>query len=337
MITPIQTPWEPDIWRNELRHAIRSSRALLDLLQIEGMESLDQPDFPVLVPRNFAARMQPGNESDPLLRQVLALGDELHEVEGFSKDPLAETDVVQVGSPAPGLMHKYAGRALLITTAGCAINCRYCFRRHFPYADHRDQRHQRALQAIRQDQSIREVILSGGDPLLLDDQALHALVRALADISHVQRIRIHSRIPIVLPERVTAQLVDILKSTRLRVIMVVHSNHANELDSSTARALSTLQATGLWLLNQSVLLKGVNDTVESLTALSEKLFDQGVHPYYLHMPDHVAGTAHFYVEDTIALQLHQGMQAQLPGYLVPKLVREVPGQPAKQLIQVSLT
>jgi len=333
MIPPIQTPWEPDIWRRELRQAIRSSQVLLDELCIKDIDVLQHPDFAVLVPRIFAARMQIGAADDPLLRQVLAQPAETVAVAGFANDPLAETDRRQVKVSAPGLIHKYQGRALLITTSGCAINCRYCFRRHFPYAEHREQGHTQALQAIRLDTSLREVILSGGDPLLLDDRALLHLLRELDDIGHVERVRIHSRIPIVLPQRITAGLVDVLQSTNLRLVLVVHSNHANELDHNTARALAVLKQTGLWILNQSVLLRGVNDKLETLVALSEKLFDQGVQPYYLHMPDHVAGTAHFFVEDKQAITLYKGMQAQLPGYLVPKLVREIPGEPAKQFVQ----
>ena len=334
MITPIQTPWEPDIWHAELRLAIRSSQALLKFVGVDQKSVLDAPEFPVLVPRGFAARMKTGDAQDPLLRQVLADPAELEDVAGFSKDPLAETDDTSGISPAPGLIHKYRGRALLITTSGCAVNCRYCFRRHFPYAEHREQKHQQALAAIASDPTITEIILSGGDPLLLDDRALASLITSLEGIPHLQRLRIHSRIPVVLPERITAQLLALLNNTRLNTVMVIHSNHPNELDATTARAFAALKTSGVWMLNQAVLLHGVNDIIEVQVALAERLFQQGVQPYYLHMPDHVAGTAHFFVNDDDAKQLYQGMQAELPGYLLAKLVREIPGKDSKQVVNI---
>ncbi len=332
MITPIQTPWEPDLWRAELRCAIRSTRELLDFVGVSLPASLANPEFATLVPRGFAARMETGNADDPLLRQVLALSAEQLQVPGFVQDPLMEATDNANTNPAPGLIHKYNGRALLIVTGGCAVHCRYCFRRHFPYADHRQDQLQAALSILRADASIEEIILSGGDPLLLDDEALSALIDALADIEHLQRLRIHTRIPVVLPERVTAKLVNMLQATRLQCVVVIHANHANELDATTARALSTLRATGLWLLNQSVLLRGINDNSACQITLAKKLFQQGVQPYYLHMPDRVAGTHHFFVDDATALQIYAGMQLDLPGYLLPKLVREIPGEGAKRIV-----
>ena len=332
MITPIQTPWEPDLWRAELRCAIRTTQELLDFVAVTLPESLATPDFATLVPRGFAARMEVGNADDPLLRQVLALGAEQVEVVGFVKDPLMETSGQLSVNPAAGLIQKYHGRALLIATGGCAVHCRYCFRRHFPYADQRQDQLQDALTIVRSDVSIEEIILSGGDPLLLDDKALGALIDELADIEHLQRLRIHTRIPVVLPERVTAKLIDMLQTCRLRCVVVIHANHANELDATTARALGSLKTAGLWLLNQSVLLHGVNDSVARQTELAKKLFAQGVQPYYLHLPDRVAGTHHFFVEDAAAIQIYAGMQANLPGYLIPKLVREIPGEAAKRIV-----
>ena len=337
MITPIESPWEPDLWQSELSGAIRTSTELLEYVGVPTTDAdlsrrpeFPAPDFPVLVPRGFAARMKKGDAADPLLRQVLATDTEEETVVAFVKDPLAETQT-QV-SPAPGLIKKYAGRALLITTTGCAVHCRYCFRRHFPYSAHRPKEQEQALVALRADPSIREVILSGGDPLLLDDIALGRLLQELGNIEHVERIRIHSRIPVVLPERVTQALLTTLQQCPVPVVMVIHSNHTRELDATTARALGALKQHVLWLLNQAVLLAGVNNSIEAQTELAEGLFSQGVMPYYLHMPDRVAGTHHFFVDDAEAQFIYHGMQASLPGYLVPRLVREIPGESSKTLL-----
>ena len=337
MITPIETAWEPDLWRNELRNAIRSSAALLDYV---GLQKPNGPssaalqaaenDFPVLVPRGFAARMQPADANDPLLLQVIADAEENSTAPGFVKDPLQETTESAIA--APGLIKKYQGRALLITTTGCAVHCRYCFRRHFPYDEHRPNVHAAALAEIRADTSLTEVILSGGDPLLLDDKGLASLLGEIGSIPHVKRIRIHSRIPIVLPERVTAELVAAIHQCPVPVVMVVHANHARELDATTARALAVLAKTVRFLSNQAVLLRGINNTVEAQINLCEALFDQQVQPYYLHLPDRVSGTHHFYVDEASAQDIYRGMQAALPGYLVPKLVRELPGASAKTLM-----
>jgi len=331
MITPIESAWEPDLWRRELRHAIRSARELAQSIGVDPDRALQEPDFPVLVPRGFAARMRYGDPDDPLLKQVLALPDENVAVDGFVKDPLHET--VDGISKAPGLLQKYKGRALMIATGGCAVHCRYCFRRNFPYNEHTSAALRPAIDAVAQDASIEEVILSGGDPLLLDDQALASLIAELSEIPHLRRLRIHSRIPVVLPERITQALLDLVMQCRLRVVVVVHANHANELDVSTARALAALHDAGAWLLNQSVLLAGVNASAPIQYALAHKLFEQKVMPYYLHMPDRVAGTHHFYVNDNEAASIYRQMQAELPGYLVAKLVREVPGESAKKLLQ----
>ena len=301
MITPIETPWEPDIWRRELQQAIRTSSELLQYVKVQSEFASDDEPFPVRVPRGFADRMVPGDENDPLLRQVLATTHEQIDVPGFVRDPLQEQSDRNLIHPAPGLLHKYHGRALLITTGACAINCRYCFRRHFPYADHQQSRHEKALAAVQNDKSIEEVILSGGDPLLLDDSALQRLVDSLAHIGHLQRLRIHTRIPVVLPARVTRALVEMLSTSRLDVVMVIHSNHAQELDAATARSLAALNNAGIHLLNQAVLLKGVNDNLPAQIALAKTLFSQRVMPYYLHLPDRVAGTAHFFITTTTRL------------------------------------
>jgi len=330
MITPIETAWEPDLWRRELRLAIRSATELAQFVGIDPGEALAEPDFPILVPRGFAARMQHGDADDPLLRQVLALPAETLRVEGFVNDPLQET--VEGVSTAPGLLQKYKGRALLITTGGCAVHCRYCFRRNFPYHEHKAGALQQAVAALRKDPSIDEIILSGGDPLLLDDQALAALMAQLGTIPHLRRLRIHSRIPVVLPERITQGLVDAIQQCPLAVIMVIHANHANELDVRTARALGALRNAGARMFNQAVLLAGVNANAATQCTLAKKLFEQGVQPYYLHLPDRVAGTHHYFVDDDEGVLIHQQMQVELPGYLVPKLVREVPGDSSKRII-----
>ena len=283
--------------------------------------------FPLRVPRGFVARMRPGDPHDPLLRQVLPLAEECVAEQGFGADPVGDLAAMA----APGVLHKYQGRVLLTSTGACAVHCRYCFRRHFPYADaNAAADHWRAaLEYVAADDSISEVILSGGDPLSLSDRRLAELVRGLDDIAHLQRLRFHTRLPIVLPERVNDEILDWLGATRLRVVVVVHANHANEIDSSVRTALARLKSIGAELLNQSVLLRGVNDSAEALTALSETMFDAGVLPYYLHLLDRVQGAAHFEVHDDIARSLMTELNKRLPGYLVPRLVREIPGAPGK--------
>jgi EF-P beta-lysylation protein EpmB len=258
---------------------------------------------------------------------VLPTGDELRAVEGFGADPLEEMTALA----APGLVKKYAGRTLLLATGACAVNCRYCFRREFPYAESGATRAgvEAGVEAIAADDSIHEVILSGGDPLLLDDDRLGRLVARLEEISHVRRLRIHSRLPIVLPSRVTDGLAAILAATRLACVVVVHANHPAELDASVAAAVARLAGARAILLNQAVLLAGVNDSADVLAQLSERLIEIGVVPYYLHLLDRVRGTAHFEVPEERARQLHEALRARLPGYAVPRLAREVPGEPAK--------
>ena len=330
MIPLNSSPWEPRVWRTELTRAIRSSAELLQYVDVNLTDAADLPTFPTLVPRGYAARMRKGDPADPLLLQVLGREEETREVPGFEFDPLQEVDGRQHVNPAAGLLHKYRGRALLITTGACAVNCRYCFRRHFPYGAQRDL--DSAVDAIAADSSIKEIILSGGDPLLLDDPALGELLDTLANIPHVTRLRLHTRIPIVLPERTTAALLAMLATKRFKVAVVVHANHAAELTEETARAFACLHGSGAQLFNQAVLLRGINDSVAVQVALAERLYEQSVLPYYLHMPDRVAGTHHFAVDEDDARALHRAMQSELPGYLVPRLVREEPGAPAKSLI-----
>ncbi|QIB65886.1 EF-P beta-lysylation protein EpmB [Kineobactrum salinum] len=325
----------PSDWRAAMRDLITSPAALFELLQLSadqlGWSEQAARDFPLRLPRAFARRMQPGDPQDPLLLQVLASQQELLTAPGFSSDPTGETGAA---NPQPGIIHKYHGRVLLLVTGSCAIHCRYCFRRHFPYADNQNSRAEwpAALAAIAADRSISEVIFSGGDPLVAGDEPLRELVQALADIPQLRRLRVHTRLPIVIPERVTAQLLETLSSSRLQTVMVVHSNHANEIDPQVAQAFARIRGAGITLLNQSVLLAGINDTAAALIALSERLFEAGALPYYLHLLDKVAGAAHFDVSEARARELHREIAARLPGYLLPKLVREVAGAPAKVLL-----
>lgn len=323
-----------DEWQQALREAIRDPRELLARLALGKSELASQlwhdPDFRVLVPLPFLARMRVGDPADPLLRQVLAMRIEQIDAAGYGPDPLHEQDF----SPVPGLLRKYHGRALLIATSVCAVHCRYCFRREFPYADHRlDGTDGDALiDQLQQDPSLREVILSGGDPLMLKDTNLTALIDRLATVPHLTTLRIHTRLPIVIPERVTAALLETLAATRLRPVVVLHANHANEIDESVIAAATRLRRIGVTLLNQSVLLAGVNDSTATLAALSQQLFSAGILPYYLHLLDAVRGAAHFTVDDATGRALIGTLRAQLPGYLVPRLVREIPGTTAKQVI-----
>jgi len=317
-------------WQRSLAQAITDPKELLGLLGLApqwfaATEAARQ--FPLRVPRGFAARMHYGDPNDPLLRQVLPLAEESREVPGFSADPVGDS----VAMVAPGVLRKYPGRVLLTATGACAVHCRYCFRRHFPYheanpsADHWLD----AIERIRADTSIREVILSGGDPLVLSDRRLAELTNALATIAHVVRLRIHSRLPVVLPERVDDGCLRWLESVRLPVVMVIHANHGNEIDSTVRVALDHLRNARVTLLNQAVLLKGVNDSVEALADLSEALITSGVTPYYLHALDRVQGAAHFDVSETRAAELLDQLRRRLPGYLVPRLVREIEGAPFK--------
>ena len=315
-------------WQRELAAAVRDVGELCGLL---GLSPADVPaaaaDFPLLVPRGFVARMRGRDPRDPLLLQVLPTADEDRAVSGFTADPLRENAAVA----APGLVRKYAGRALLLAAAGCAVNCRYCFRREFPYAESGATRAgvSTAIEAIAADDTLHEVILSGGDPLLLDDDRLGEIVGRIEAIRHVRRLRIHTRLPIVLPERVTDVLVRILRDTRLAGVVVVHANHPAELDESVAAAMARLAASRVILLNQSVLLAGVNDSADVLAALSERLVDLGIQPYYLHLLDRVRGSAHFEVAEERGRCLIDALRRRLPGYSVPRLVREVPDEPAK--------
>ncbi|MBS0204785.1 MAG: EF-P beta-lysylation protein EpmB [Planctomycetes bacterium] len=326
-------------WHESLASAIRNPATLLQRLYLSTslLESADLAahQFPVMVPESYLARMRPGDINDPLLRQVLPLGDELLETPGFVRDAVDD----EASRIAPGLLKKYAGRALMILTGACAVHCRYCFRRHYPYANEprRLPDWEPAIQALTADTTIHEVLLSGGDPLMVTDLRLKELCDRLEQIPHIQRLRIHSRLPIVLPNRVTDELLDLLTATRLTPLMVVHANHPREITGDCADALRRLVRSGMTTLNQSVLLRGINDSVDTLKKLSERLINLGVIPYYLHQLDRVQGAAHFEVDEATGLSLIEALQRQLPGYGVPQYVREVAGAPAKQPVGIEST
>ena len=320
------------MWQKILARGFSSSDELLKFLELPASLAgkSAEKQFATRVPRGFAARMQAGNQHDPLLLQVLASAEEMQVDSSYVVDPLDEAK----SNSIPGLMHKYQGRVLLTLTGACAINCRYCFRRHFPYQDNNPGRNgwQTALEYIRRDESIHEIILSGGDPLLAADTVLADLISQLASIEHVRTLRLHTRIPIVLPERINQSLLAILEATPLRKVIVFHCNHAQEINQQVKDICIALRDSGCHLLNQSVLLKGVNDSVQTLVNLSESLFDCGVLPYYLHVLDKVAGAAHFDLPTEKALGIYQQLQARLPGYLLPRLAREEPGKSSKTLL-----
>lgn len=316
-------------WQAALSHAITRLEELYTVLNLDLPHTdVAQHSFALRVPREFVARMEKGNAQDPLLLQVLPQINELQKIAGFVIDPVGDLQK----NPVPGLLHKYHGRVLLTLTGGCAIHCRYCFRRHFPYNENMpgQENYVRALQYIRDNPSIEEVILSGGDPLILKDNIISELIAQLETIPHIKRLRIHTRLPIVIPQRITPELMNWIRHSRFQMIMVLHCNHPNEIDNTVLQALKKLRETNITLLNQSVLLKNINDHAETLVQLSKKLFEAGVLPYYLHLLDKVDGAAHFDVSEEKAKQLMAEIKKQLPGFLVPKLAREIPGAPHKQ-------
>nr|WP_297767016.1 EF-P beta-lysylation protein EpmB [uncultured Alcanivorax sp.] len=333
MITQEEAGWELPGWQRQQADLITDPAELLSLLQLEA-ESLPEmlaaaQDFPLRVPRGYVRLMEPGNPDDPLLRQVLSVPAELREEEGYSSDPLEEAS----HTPVPGLLHKYHGRALLVVTGACAVHCRYCFRRHFPYQSHLSgKRWDQALEWLASRSDIREVILSGGDPLTLNNRRLQELLAALAKIPHLRRLRIHSRTPVVIPGRLDGPLLALLSDARWQTALVLHANHSREISDELVNRCRQWRRQGITLLNQSVLLAGVNDSVDALEALSDRLHEAGVMPYYLHQLDAVQGAAHFAVSDSAAMQLHKELRSRLPGFLVPRLSREEPGEPAKTVL-----
>ena len=328
----------PQRWQALWRDAVRDPAELLALLGLESLAtglSATDAGFPLRVPRGFVARMRHGDPHDPLLRQVLPVLDEDRVVPGFDLDAVGDGAARRGG----GVIHKYRGRALLVATGSCAVHCRYCFRRHYPYADDTAAAAgwREAVELIGADDSIHEVILSGGDPLSLATRKLAELTDALRGIPHIRRLRIHTRLPIVLPERVDAGLLAWLRRLPWPLAVVVHANHANEFDAGVDVAMAALRGAGATLLNQAVLLRGVNDSVEALADLCERGHQAGVLPYYLHQLDRVAGAAHFEVADAEALALHAALTARLPGYLVPRLVREIAGESGKTPLHSGIT
>jgi EF-P beta-lysylation protein EpmB len=319
-------------WQQILAQGFRSASDLLNFLELPAERASVSAEqlFKTRVPRGFALRMQKRNPSDPLLLQVLATAKELEQTVGYTNDPLQENRV----NPVKGLLHKYKGRVLMTITGRCAVNCRYCFRRHFPYDENNPGRAgwQSALDYIASDSEIHEVILSGGDPLLASDSYLAELIERLENISHLKTLRIHSRIPVVLPERIFSDLPSLLKGSRFNVVLVIHSNHPQEIDDKVASACLALREANCHLLNQSVLLAGINDDVAVLAALSKKLFSIQVLPYYLHLLDKVNAAAHFDIPLAKAKQIYHQLQQELSGYLLPRLSCEISGEKSKTLI-----
>lgn len=334
ILTRTEQGWQGEDWQQLLSNSYLEMDTLLEMLglqhqQLKACEKASK-DFRLCAPAPWLKRIIHADPNDPLLLQILPQSTELADSPGFVVDPLNEAEY----NPRKGIIHKYHGRVLLITSQACAINCRYCFRRHFPYPSQRNNREQwlENLSYIANDNSIREVILSGGDPLVSNDRQLGWLIGELESIPHLKRLRIHSRLPIVIPQRVTKSLLDKLEQSRLDCTMVVHSNHPNEIDADVTSSLAMIAKRGITLLNQSVLLAGVNDNSQTLVSLSEKLHENKVLPYYLHLLDPVAGAAHFAVEQSRALGIYSKMRKELPGYLLPRLVREEPGKDAKTAI-----
>ena len=321
-------------WQTLLKESLISAAELVSHLELPeeclpGAES-GHKLFELRAPKPYLERIEKGNPKDPLLLQILPVQQESTQVTGYATDPLEEAE----SNPMPGLIHKYKSRALLVGSGACAINCRYCFRRHFPYADNglSNERIDQVVTYLKQQPDVNEVILSGGDPLATSDKRLEALISKLSDVPHLKRLRIHSRLPVVIPQRVTDGLVTLLSESRLKVIWVLHINHGNEIDRVVADAVRKITDKGMMVLNQSVILKGVNDNSQTLVDLSEALFDADILPYYLHAFDPVQGASHFDVSDDKAIQLWKKMQKELPGFLVPKLTREEPGKASKTLL-----
>ena len=324
IITRTSDAVEPQDWRQILAESYRDLDKLLEFLQIDPDErqsaNIASQDFSLLVPGPYADLIEPGNPKDPLLLQVLPQAAELHSPAGYVTDPLAEKHA----NIQQGIIHKYRGRVLLLAASGCAVNCRYCFRRHFPYQENRVSRQQwqQTLEYVARDNSIEEVILSGGDPLMLQDHHLSELIDQIEAIPHVQRLRIHTRLPVVIPQRITPELCQRLKDSRLLSSCVLHINHPNELSAQHRNYYHALRDANVTLLNQAVLLRQVNDQLSVLSELSKQLFEFGILPYYLHLLDPVKGASHFDIPQQEAVALHQQLMCELPGYLVPKLVRE---------------
>lgn len=336
-IVTLNTPSREE-WLHQLADVITEPHELLRFLALDQHPQLSAGAdarrlFALRVPRAFADRMKKGDPQDPLLLQVITDRQEFIDTPGYSVDPLDEQSSV-----VPGLLHKYKNRALLLVKGGCAVNCRYCFRRHFPYQENQGNKRnwQRALDYIRDHQELDEIIFSGGDPLMAKDHELDWLIGELEAIPHLKRLRIHSRLPVVIPARITEGLCQRLANSRLQVLMVTHINHAQEIDDALRHGVVMLKRAGVTMLNQSVLLRGINDNAQTLAALSNALFDAGILPYYLHVLDKVQGAAHFYVSDETARTIMRELLALVSGYMVPKLAREIGGEPSKTPLDLQL-
>ena len=321
-------------WKQSLANLLRDPDELCDLLAFEGEQRKQLKaaceSFPLRIPRPYLGRIEPGNLNDPLLLQALPQPQELVLTLGFNNDPLDEAEF----TPVLGLLHKYQSRVLIVLNGSCAIHCRYCFRRHFPYQEHQisAENWQQILQYIAADSRINEVIFSGGDPLTCNDKMLARYAADLSEILHLKTLRLHTRLPIMIPERIDEACVAWMRQTRLQIVVVIHCNHANELDEAVGDSLGRLSEAGVTLLNQSVLLRGVNDDIECLVNLSHKLFEYRVLPYYLFLLDEVQGAAHFDVGREEALELHQMLKSRVAGYLVPRLAKEIANETSKSLI-----
>lgn len=320
-----------EAWQQALSDLITDTAELFSALKLNESELpealLAARDFQLKIPRKMLSRIEKGNPYDPVLWQFLPHALELQKVAGYSDDPLQESD----SNPLPGLLHKYQSRVLITLTSACAVHCRYCFRRAFPYEENNPGKKglEKIVNYLANHAEINEVILSGGDPLTVSDQLLYFLSEKLRGLPHIKRLRIHSRLPIVLPERITEGFLAWIDSLSIPLVMVLHANHPNEIDNEVVVALQRLNKLNVTLLNQTVLLKNINDNANVLRDLSEKLFAAKVLPYYLHVLDKVAGTAHFDVSLDKARSLHVELQSLLPGFLVPRLTQEIPGQLSK--------
>jgi len=334
MITRTEEIRQTPIWQQSLASVIRDIDELLAIVKLDASQlnisEAARKQFSLRIPRAYVDCIKPGDANDPLLKQILPVNDEMLEFERFNTDPVSDLQSIVAG----GVLQKYQGRALLLTTGACAIHCRYCFRRHFPYSVENAAQNDwiAAIDYLKSHEDISEVILSGGDPLTLTDNRLVSLVEKIEKISHINTLRLHTRLPVVLPERVCKELLDWLTNSRLHTVIVIHCNHVQEISPAVMHALKILKQAGVTLLNQSVLLKGVNDSTADLKALSLGLFAAGVLPYYLHMLDPVSGAAHFEVDENLAIEMLNQLQAELPGYLVPRLVREIAAKPSKTYV-----
>jgi len=331
ILTQKRLPWQVDAWQKLLSSTNRSLNDLFSHVSVNESDRIAMTEadsvFNTRLPTRLLEQIDKNDLNDPLLRQFLPDPRELMDQHDFDMDPLNE----KASQPKPGLLHKYSGRVLLVMTSVCAVHCRYCFRRHFPYTDNRlsSDEWEEICRYIAQDETIEEVILSGGDPLSLKTEVLQRRLEPILSLPHIKRLRIHSRFPVIIPERIDEKLLEWLTGISQEIILVVHVNHPVEVGDSFKTAMDALREKGVHLLNQSVLLKGVNDSVDTLALLSRQLFECGVLPYYLHLLDKVKGAAHFDLSSERAHSLYQALLARLPGYLVPKMVREIAGERSK--------